>query len=442
MTYQEAIEFVEHANQYAGELGLDAIYGLLEEMENPHKKLKYIHVGGTNGKGSICSYLSSILAFAGYKVGRYISPVIREYREKIQVASCRFGAVESVYISEEMLIKYVIQIKEACRRMVKKGKKHPTTFEIETVLGFLFFLEENCDVVLLEVGMGGRLDATNVIEHAECTVLGSISMDHKEYLGETLAEIATEKAGIIKFLGDVVAYDYGAWSSEWKQEDCITKVLLKKAEEMSANITFADFSEISKVCHSIDGIHFDYREWKDIYIPLLGENQVKNAAVAIETVLILQKKGWNISQSSVYRGLKQVKWKGRFEIIKKSPLYIVDGAHNTDGARSLAGSINLYLKGKKLLFIVGILADKDYKGILEQVAGYAHMILTITPDNSRALSARALKDEALPYCRNVEAVGDMGKALKLAEKMENEYDGIVIFGSLYSLHLVYEYMEK
>ena len=442
MNYKEAIEFVEQANQYSGEMGLDAIKGLLEELGNPHRKLKYVHVGGTNGKGSVCTYISSVLVASGYKVGRYISPVIKDYKEKIQTVFLSDGKIESVYVSEKTLIKHIEKIRNACERIRQKGKQYPSAFEIETVLGFLVFLEEACDLVVLEVGMGGRLDATNVIEESECTVLASISMDHKEYLGETLGEIAKEKSGIVKNSGLVVAYDYYAWSKEQGVKDTISMEVEKQCKEKHATATFADFAEIHKEQHNIDGIWFDYKGWKDLYTPLLGENQVKNAVVALEALFLLQKKGWNITEAAVYEGLKQAKWQGRFEIIKKSPYYVLDGAHNVDAAKSLAKSIDIYFKNKKRLFIMGMLADKDYRGVLEQVGSYADRIITITPDNPRALPAEQLLVEANAYCKQVEVGKNVNAALERAREIEKEYDVVFIFGSLYSQHLVYEYMEK
>lgn len=442
MRYTEALHFIENAGRNTGEMGLEAIENLLDELGHPEEKLTFIHVGGTNGKGSVSAYLSFILASAGYKVGRYISPTIREYRERIQTLEYRDGGYVSCYITEEKIIAWTTRIKEACSLIEEKGKKLPTPFEIETVIGFLEFIEQNCNVVLLEVGMGGRTDATNIIKQTAVSVLTSISMDHMQFLGNTLAAIAEEKAGIIKYHGNVVAYDYTFWGKESGKKDEITAVLVDKAREMQADIRFSDFTGITKEIHNLQGITFDYKKYESVYTPLLGENQVKNAALAIEVAEKLRETGWNITKEHIYNGISNTKWHGRFEILKNNPLYIVDGAHNPDAARSLKQSINLYLKGKKKLYIIGILADKDYRSILSVVGKDAEKIITVTPDNKRALPAEDLAQCAREYCDCVTVGGTMEQALMLAKREESNYDAVLIFGSLYSLYQVYDFMEQ
>lgn len=440
MKYAETLQFIEDAAKNAGEMELDAIGNLLDQLGHPEEKLTFIHVGGTNGKGSVSAYLSFILATAGKKVGRYISPTIREYRERIQTLECREGEYVSSYITEEQMILWTEQIKRACVKMEQNGKKLPTPFEIETVIGFLEFQKSGCDVVVLEVGMGGRTDATNIIKQTVATVFTSISMDHTQFLGDTLAAIAGEKSGIIKPNGTVVAYDYGYWSRECGNTDEVTLVLADKAKEKRATITFADFSQIKKETHNLQGITFDYKKYEGVYTSLIGENQVKNAVLAIEVVEKLQKKGWKIEKEHIYAGIRNVKWNGRFEVIKNNPLYIVDGAHNSDAARSLKKSIDFYLKGKKLLYITGVLADKDYDSILSFLGKDAQKIITVTPDNERALPAEELAKCAKKYCDCVIVGGTMEEALMLAKREEENYDAVLIFGSLYSLHKVYDFM--
>lgn len=442
MKYTEALQFIEDAGKNAGEMGLEAIGNLLDELGHPEKKLTFVHVGGTNGKGSVSAYLSFILASAGYKVGRYISPTIREYRERIQTLECRDEEYVSYYITEEKMILWTEQIKEAYMSMEQKGKKLPTPFEIETVIGFLEFAEKGCDIVILEVGMGGRTDATNIISNTAATVFASISMDHTQFLGDTLTAIAREKAGIIKQHGNVVAYDYAFWSKESGKTDEITSVLVDKAKEMQADIVFADFSQITKEKHNLQGIAFDYKQYKELYTSLLGENQVKNAALAIEVVEKLKETGLNITKEHVLAGIRNTKWHGRFEIVKNNPLYIVDGAHNLDAARSLKKNVEIYLKNKKVLYITGILGDKDYNAILSTMGKGAEKIITVTPDNERALSAEEVAQFARKYCDCVTVGGNMNQALALAKQEESNYDAVLIFGSLYSLYQVYDFMEQ
>lgn len=438
MNYQEAVSFVEKANENAGEMGLDAMRGMLEELGHPEKKLKFVHVGGTNGKGSVCTYISYILASAGYRVGRYISPTIEGYRERIQKLDKNGDKIVPEWILEEEFVKIVDKIKEVYDSRKKRGESLPSAFELETLVSFLYCVEQKCDIVVLEVGLGGRLDATNVIEQAECSVFTSISRDHMGFLGDTVEEITLEKAGILKENGCAVSYDQEFDNKEANAG--ITKVLIQRAKEEKVELGFADFSKISNQKHSLDGVTFSYKEWENVKTSLLGENQPKNAALAIEVVERLQKKGWKIKREQVYEGMEKARWKGRFQVIKKDPIYIVDGAHNMDAARSLKESIELYLPNKKLLFVVGMLRDKEYREVLKLLASKAKEVLTFTPDNERALPAEELALVAKEYYETVCVGGSMRETLVQIEKIEKNYDGILIFGSLYSLHEVYEYM--
>lgn len=442
MTYKEAMEFVVQADAYCGEMGLEAIGTLLHELGNPEKELTFIHVGGTNGKGSISAYLAFILAAAGYKVGRYISPTIRQYRERIQCLEWREGRTDISFIPEENFVAETEKLYIAYEKMKQSQNQLPSAFELETALSFLYFKDCKCDVVMLEVGMGGKRDATNIISDSACTVFASISMDHMNVLGNSLSEIAQEKAGIIKSKGHVVAYDYQTWCKERDIKNTISPILKQCCKEKDASIRFADFSKLSNEHHSMDGIEFDYGDYKKIVTPLLGKNQVKNAAVALECVSLLKERGWNITRDAVYAGMKHVIWEGRFQVIWKYPYYIVDGAHNEDAASSLAESVSLYLKDKKILCIVGILADKEYEKVLGHVAPLAKKIITVTPDNERALSAVKCMEVAKVFCPCVEVGETVERAMDMARLEEKEYDAVLIFGSLYYLHHVYDYIEK
>lgn len=442
MTYKEAVEFVEQADVYAGEMGLEAIGTLLDKIGNPEEQLTFIHVGGTNGKGSVSAYIAFILAAAGYKVGRYVSPTIRHYRERIQCLEWKAGKPHISYISEENFTVETKKLKVAYENMKQSRGKLPSAFELETALSFLYFKDCQCDVVMLEVGMGGKRDATNIIPNSACTVFTSISMDHMNMLGNSLSEITKEKAGIIKLKGNVVAYDYPYWCKERGVEDRISPVLEKCVKEKNATMQFADFTQLSNIHHSMNGIQFDYKEYKQLVTPLLGENQVKNAAVALECISLLLDKGWNIERKAIYEGMKNVVWEGRFQVVWKNPYYIVDGAHNEDAARSLAASVSLYLENKKILCIVGILSDKEYDKVLAHVAPLAAKIITITPDNPRALSATKCMEAAKVFCPCVKVGETVEHAMDMARKEEKEYDAVLLFGSLYYLHHVYDYLEK
>lgn len=442
MRYEEAMEFLEEANRQTGEMGTEAIRQLLKEMNDPQEKLSIVHVGGTNGKGSISAYISYVLAAAGYKVGRYVSPTIREYRERIQTLKWENGEPKVEYIAEREMLQELDVIQKIYQRMQQQGCQLPSAFEIETALGFSYFRKCNCDIVLLEVGLGGRLDATNVITKSACTVLASISRDHMQVLGNDLHAIAKEKAGIIKRKGTVVAYDYKHWSKERGEEDLISDEILENCRLQEAAVTFADFGKIANVGHTMEGITFDYKEWKKLKVSLLGEHQIKNAVVALETLDVLRQQGWKIGEKNIRVGLQKTRWNGRFEVLQTDPYYILDGAHNEDGARNLAHSLERYLKGKKMIGIAGILADKEYEKIMAQIGPKLKYMLVITPDNPRALPAEQLKEIAENYCNEVEVCKTVEQAMRKVENEERVFDAVVIFGSLYFQKDVYAYLEK
>ena len=347
---------------------------------------------------------------------------------------------EQIEISQ--ICQWVELIKKACISMRKKGLSHPTPFEIETAMGFLEFVDKDCDIVVLEVGLGGRMDATNIVETGICEVMTSISKDHIQFLGDTLEEITKEKAGILKKKVPIVAYDYKNSYQKQDKQDVISSILKEKAIEQEAELIFADFRKIRVQKESLEGTDFDYKDISGMHCSLLGRFQIRNAVLAIEVAKVLAKMGWKIGNKEIKTGIQRTKWRGRFEILYQNPNYIVDGAHNADGARALAESIEMYLKNKKLLFIVGVLADKDYKSILSYTGKYAKRIYTITPDNERALSAAELARVAKQYCNQVEVFDSIEFAMEEAEKTEDAYDAVIIFGSLYYLHGVYHYIEK
>lgn len=428
MNYQEALQWIEESNQYGSVLGLTSIKELLDRLGNPEKNLTFIHIAGTNGKGSTGAFISTILAEEGYLVGRYISPTVFDYREKIQIQN-----KNSInYISKEEIKNLVEKIVIAVHQMLQDGLPHPTTFEIETAMAFLEFFYKKCDYVVLEVGLGGRLDATNIVKNVACAVITSISMDHMSYLGDSLEKITYEKAGIIKPGCKVVAYDQN-WDCDYEERDQYLNgqkdpntILEEICCKVGVPYLFTDFTQLKNISHSLSKITFDYQNWSDLQISLLGDCQTYNAVVAIEAVKMLG----ICKEESIRKGLANTKWNGRFEVVSKKPLIIVDGAHNEGAARSLERSIQTYLQGKKLVFIIGVLADKEYDTILKYTAKYAEQIITVTPTNNpRALDGSILKKVAMKYCKNVVDGHTIKEGMELAIKSE-EKDGILIFGSL------------
>ncbi|BCK00550.1 bifunctional folylpolyglutamate synthase/dihydrofolate synthase [Anaerocolumna chitinilytica] len=437
MNITDAMIFLEDVKQIGSRPGLATISQLLEELGSPQKEVAFVHVAGTNGKGSVSAYIATILASAGYVTGRFSSPAVFAYREMIQLLNKNVQEKESgeviqlFSIEEEELADCISEIKAACSRMIANGKNHPTIFEIETATAFLYFLKKKCDIAVIEVGMGGKLDATNVIDTTKCAVLTAISMDHMEYLGDTLQEIAEHKAGIIKRNIPVVTY---------QQQEEVQKVIEKRAIEKGSSLIEADFSKIVIKDMDMEGTLFDYSNYKNLKIKLLGKNQVYNAVTAILAVTALHDNGFPIKTEEIYTGLESTVWEGRFQPICKKPLVIIDGAHNEGAAEVLAENIRSYLKDKKLYYIMGMFKDKDYKTVLQLTGKYAREIYCITPPTKRGLHSKLLAEEAISQGISAVDAGNVETAIHMiADKVKEEENyAILAFGSLSILKQIKE----
>lgn len=431
MTYQDAMDFLKYTEGFGSVLGLENMVHLLNGLGNPQNNLKFVHVAGTNGKGSTAAYIATILAAANYDVGRYISPSVICYEEKIQITTRheKNGFIETNYISKDDITVGLSEIKKACDNMVDSGNNHPTLFEVETALAFIHFVNKKCDVVVLEVGLGGRLDATNVISTVLCSVIASISMDHMNFLGNTIEKIAMEKAGIIKGGIPVVSYN---------QVNSVSEILQKVSHESYSSYKEIEQNKIQIIKQDRMGTYFNYDKLLDLHISLLGTNQLYNSILAVLAIEELIKQGYRITEDDIRYGLLTTKWQARFEIIKTDPFFIVDGAHNEDAARVLAENINYYFPNKKIIYILGVLKDKDYESILEITGKLASHIITITPNNNRGLQSSALAEVAKKYCANVIDANNVRKGIKLAYEIANEEDVIISFGSLSYLSEIYE----
>lgn len=417
MNYSEARKFVEETTKYGSILGLETIKTLLDELGNPQDKVKIVHVAGTNGKGSVFTFVQNVLLKTGYHVGRYASPAVFEYREIIQF--------DGKNITEEEFAKYMANVKSACDRMVSQGKHHPTSFEVETALAYLYFSNKPCDIVLIETGMGGETDATNVEKEALCSVITSISLDHMQFLGNTVEDIAKVKAGIIKENSDVVVSNQG---------ESIINVIESQAAVKNSKVVVANEPYNIKIDGYITS--FDYVTANDkklsVKISMMGAYQLINACTAIETLEILRSKGYDITDENIIEGMKNAKWPGRMEVVKEQPLIVIDGAHNPGAAIKLKESIEMYFTNKRIAFIMGVLADKDYSEEIKIVALLAKKIFTITPDNKRALNGEALALAVADSNKNVTFEPTLEEAVKEAENLyrNNEIDMILAFGSL------------
>ena len=415
MKYDAVMDYLEQkVNVLGSVMGLDTLKELLERQGNPQKELKIIHVAGTNGKGSICTFLTEALIANGYRVGRYLSPVLTDYREKIQV-NRQF--ITKTFIGTEMEKLFAIS-----QEMVNDGFAHPTAFEIETALAFAYFKEKKCDFVVLECGMGGLDDATNVIDAPMLTVFASISMDHMAILGNTVEEIAAVKAGIIKGGSVVVSAP---------QPESVEEVLRLKCKELSVPVHFADRSEIKHQKATMSGQSFSYGNNKNIKIPLLGVFQVENASVALLALEALKQLGVKLSEEKNRKGFRNSVWSGRFEVLGKTPFVIMDGAHNEAAVKKLTETITFHFTNKRIVYIMGVLKDKDYTQMIQDSCGLAEYIVTLTPPiRDRALPAYELAEAIRPFHKQVTAADSVEEALEMAALLAGDDGVIIAFGSL------------
>lgn len=422
------ISLIEELKKRGSVPGLDAIEGLLEELGHPEDNLKIVHIAGTNGKGSIFAYLSSILIAAGFKVGRYISPTISCYEERFQI--------NGKYITKDKLARLYNIVEEAMKREEEKTGLKPTLFEVETAISFLYFKEEKVDYALIEVGMGGRMDATNVIRHPELTVISSISYDHQAFLGDTLEEIAWQKAGIIKESCPVVL-------SENSDEVC--KVIEQEATKKKVKcieIKPTDYEVLSETPY---GSTFLWKEQR-YETKLPGRHQVSNAVTALAASEYLFRKDYekNNARKAIAKKLDEMNvksaqqggiirtcWPGRLEVLKKEPLFYRDGAHNPDGAKKLAAFLQKYFTNKKIIYIMGVLKDKEYKKMLRYLMPMAKEVYVFKPNNERGLSAQILADTIKEVADvSVTIESDVNAAVFRALDTAKPDDVLVACGSL------------
>ncbi len=424
MNYQESLHYIEETHKFGVRLGLDNISKLLELLGKPQDKINIIHVAGTNGKGSTCSFITSILKEAGYKVGLYTSPFLETFTERIRV--------NGENIPEDDVARIVTLIKEKIEYMVANGYSYPTEFEIVTAMAFYYYCEQNVDFVALEVGLGGRYDATNVINKSEVSVITSISLDHVGILGDTVAKIAYEKGGIIKENGVAIVYD---------QSDEVKDVIKNICKEKNAKYIEVIFdsmkikkSDINSQVYSCKVINKTY---EDLEIKLIGEHQVNNSMLALSVVEYLKEaKNLDINEEDIRIGLLNTKWPGRIEKLMEDPIFIIDGAHNEDGASSLAKSISENFGDKKGTLLIGMLEDKDIDSVLKIIMPYFDKVITTTPDNPRAISCEALKEKISKYVDDVISIENIEEAVNYTLRNSKKEDIIISAGSLYMIGAV------
>lgn len=444
MNYSEAREYLKNVNKLGSILGLNTIKELLKRLGNPQNELKVVHIAGTNGKGSIMTFVQNILMESGYKVGRYCSPAVFNEREIIRI--------NDEYISEEQSADLLTRIKEKCDSMYSEGLPHPTSFEIETAEALMFFKEQNCDIALIECGMGGETDATNVFEKVLCSVIATISLDHTQFLGSTIEEITKVKSGIIKENCPVVM------SKQTGEAESVIKKVCKQNNSELIIPTEQDFENVE-----IDGLRtkvtYKASNNKEYILNLqaLGTYQIKNAKTAVEVALVLDKaltektnicdesdknnstgmknninNSGNTIEKNIKKGIEKTVWPGRMEVISKEPLIIIDGAHNPGAVLELRKTLDLYFTNKRITFIMGVLSDKDFSKEAEIIADRAERIITITPNNSRGLDGHKLAETLVKYNHNVQVADSLKQAAEesIDTIKENRADMILAFGSL------------
>ncbi|MEA1939484.1 MAG: folylpolyglutamate synthase/dihydrofolate synthase family protein [Candidatus Caldatribacteriota bacterium] len=431
ITYNKALDYIYNLSKYGIKLGLNNIRELLFLLGNPHEKLKIIHVGGTNGKGSTASIINRILNSEGYKVGLYTSPHLIDFTERMKINNRKISRVKVCKLLERIK-PYITEVAH------KTGCDHPTFFEVITAMAFLYFYEEKVDFLVLEVGLGGRLDATNICNPL-VSVITHIDYDHMDKLGNSLQEIAREKAGIIKQGGLVIN------SKQYKE---VTGVIKKIAQEKKSRIfnigTEVNYEIISS---GLNGLIFNLKginnNYSGLNIPLLGNHQAENASVAITAIEALNLKGINISKKAIIEGLKRVKWEGRLEIIQRKPTLILDGAHNPNGIEIVSKVLKEIFSYKKLILVLAIFSDKDYKKMIQKIAPMGDLIIVTMAKSKRAASSKVMAVEISKYKNHDKIVikKDVPQAIYFALLKAQKDDLICVTGSLHTIGEAKEYFK-
>ncbi len=412
MNATEAIEYIHSVCWKGSVMGLERTQTLLERMGNPEKKLKFVHIAGTNGKGSTAAMTASILRKAGYRTGLYTSPYIYRFHERMQV--------NGVEISDEDLA----AVTEFVKPLAESMDEHPTEFELVCCIAFEYFARQNCDIVVLEVGMGGALDSTNVIDTPEVAVITNIGLDHTEFLGDTVEKIAQTKAGIFKEKGHAVIY---------RSSPSVEKVLEDICRQRHMSLKKADFDGLKLHSHSLEGQVFDCGSRKNLQLPLLGDHQMHNASVVLSIVDTLIEEGWKISEENIREGLRDTRWPGRFDIVGRDPLFIIDGGHNPQCFEALVKNIRDYLQGRRIVALTGVLADKDYAQMYQPVMPLVEQFVCITPPNPRKLEADKLAEYLQRLGARATACESIEQGVQKAVELAGKEGVIMCFGSLYMI---------
>ncbi|MDA8234567.1 MAG: bifunctional folylpolyglutamate synthase/dihydrofolate synthase [Clostridia bacterium] len=429
MNFNEAINYLQNLTKFGINLGLGRIEELLRRLDNPHQKLKVIHIGGTNGKGSTTAMVSSILQAAGYKVGTFTSPHLHSYTERYRI--------NREEVAPDRIAGLISRFKPILEEMVAAGFEHPTEFEVSTALAFQYFHEEQVDLLVLEVGLGGSIDSTNVVTPL-VSIITNVAMDHMDYLGDTIEEIATVKAGIIKPGIPVV-------TATEKPEvlEIIAQTAAQKDSRLvvvGRDVTWQDKGgTLDGQVLDVHGLNAHYQQ---LAVPLLGQHQLINAATAVAGVELLVQQGYKIDEMAIIQGLGKTMWPARLEIMQRRPMVVIDGAHNLDGARKLAQALRETFQYRELILVFGMLGDKEREKVVAQLAPLAKRVVITKPNSPRAGDWQQIKQEVDKYVGEVYLIEDIRLAVEKGLALAGEEDLVCITGSLYMVAEAREYWVK
>ena len=421
MNAQQAIETIHSFIRKGSTPGLYRIRELLDRIGNPEAHLKFVHIAGTNGKGSTAAMTASILQKAGYRTGLCTSPFLYRFQERMQVNGIQIADDDLAAVTESVL--------PHARAMAEA----PTEFELVCAISFEYFRRQRCDIVVLEAGMGGSVDATNSIPVPEAAVITNIGLDHTEFLGDTLEKIPQAKSAIIKENGRAVIY---------RSRACVEAVFEQACRDRNAMLKKADFDNLLLRSHDLTGQVFDCGSRRDLFLPLLGDHQLHNAAVVLAIADTLIAEGWKITEQNIYDGIRDVRWPGRFDIVCRQPLFIIDGGHNPQCIEALVQNIRDYLNGKRLIVLTGVLADKDYVDMFRPVMPYVEQFVCITPPSPRKLDAPLLAQYLRQAGAKAAACESIPEGVRTAMELAGKDGAVLCFGSLYSIGAIRDALDK
>lgn len=432
---EQVTRFLEESQTPAKTIGLSRIENLMKRLGDPQDQLKIIHVAGTNGKGSVCAMLTSILMESGYKVGLFTSPHLIDYNERIQI--------NRKAINDQDFGSVGLKVQKVCEQIAKEGEEAPRFFEVITAMAFLHFVDQKVDIVVLETGIGGRYDATNVIKKPVLSIITSIGKDHMEFLGDSIESITYEKGGIIKENCPIVLYD---------SDKSVYNIVKDICKRQNSPLFSCKESFISQEDYNMEGTSFSIKNkyfiYKDIFLQLLGNYQLSNALTSLMAVESLNRSGYNISKDNVYKGLKYANWAGRMERVQKNPVIIFDGAHNEESAKAFIKSLQSITKTAKVYMLIGLLRGKDYKAILEILVPFANTIIVSQSSYTRALPAQELYNEIskmesppkLILEKDLLKAYKLGQELVLQEEKASQDNILCCLGSLYLVGELKQYL--